>query len=192
LTLVHQVNVLRLDSGQERLLDVWDAACQNIGFHGQIFLFNVGHFGANPCGIAQKLCAWIGFEVYGFNFYHALRSVALDNRSAISQRGVAMVLTERRRADNALLREKIDHIQQTSQQLKDLVDQVQGQAVAWAREGKVVDLPSAELAQALTTAFAQQRQAMAHIQEDIKGVAVREVAAAAALISDEELAALLK
>jgi hypothetical protein len=33
---------------------------------------------------------------------------------------------------------------------------------------------------------------MAHIQEDIKGVAVREVAAAAALISDEELAALLK
>lgn len=103
-----------------------------------------------------------------------------------------MVLTERRRADNALLREKIDHIQQTSQQLKDLVDQVQDQAVAWAREGKVADLPSAELAQALSAAFAQQRQAMAHIQEDIKGVAVREVAAAAALISDEELAALLK
>ncbi len=103
-----------------------------------------------------------------------------------------MGLTERRRADNALLREKIDHIQQTSQQLKDLVDQVQGQAVAWAREGKVVDLPSAELAQALSAVFAQQRQAMAHIQEDIKGVAVREVAAAAALISDEELAALLK
>jgi len=103
-----------------------------------------------------------------------------------------MVLTERRRADNALLREKIDHIQQTSQQLKDLVDQVQAQAVAWAREGKVVDLPSAELAHALHAAFAQQRQAVTHIQQDIQGVAVREVPTAAALISDEELAALLK
>ncbi len=49
-----------------------------------------------------------------------------------------------------------------------------------------------QMEQALSAVFAQQRQAMAHIQEDIKGVAVREVAAAAALISDEELAALLK
>ena len=72
-----------------------------------------------------------------------------------------MVLTERRRADNALLREKIDHIQHTSQQLKDLVDQVQGQAVA-------------------------------HIQQDIQGAVVRDVVPVAALISDEELAALLK
>ncbi|MEY4725824.1 MAG: hypothetical protein RLZ36_451 [Pseudomonadota bacterium] len=103
-----------------------------------------------------------------------------------------MVWTERRRADNALLREKISHIQQTSQQLKDLVDQVQGQAVAWAREGKVVDLPNDVLAQALRAAFAQQRQALTDIQQDIQGVAKREIAAAAALISDEELAALLK
>lgn len=103
-----------------------------------------------------------------------------------------MVLTERRRADNALLREKINHIQQTSQQLKDSVDQVQRQSVAWAREGKVVELPNVELAQALRAAFAQQRQALTHIQQEIQGVAVREVAAAAALISDEELAALLK
>ena len=103
-----------------------------------------------------------------------------------------MVLTERRRADNALLRAKIDHIQQTSQQLKDLVDQVQGQAIAWAREGKVVDLPSAELSHALSAAFAQQRQAVTHIQQDIQGVVVRDVAPVAALISDEELAALLK
>ena len=134
----------------------------------------------------------IGFEAYGFNFDKAVLGVGLDNKNAISQRGVAMVLTERRQADNALLREKIDHIQQTSQQLKDLVDQVQGQAVAWAREGKVVDLPSAELAQVLRAAFAEQRQAMADIQQDIQGAAVRELAAAAALISDEELAALLK
>jgi len=103
-----------------------------------------------------------------------------------------MVLTERRRADNALLREKIDHIQHTSQQLKDLVDQVQGQAVAWAREGKVVDLPNAELSHALSAAFAQQRQAVAHIQQDIQGAVVRDVVPVAALISDEELAALLK
>ena len=103
-----------------------------------------------------------------------------------------MVLTDRRRADNAVLREKINHIQQTSQQLKDLVDWVQGQTVAWAREGKALDLPSADLAKALSAAFVEQRQAMVHIQQDIKGVAVREVAAAAALISDEELAALLK
>ncbi|BDU57708.1 hypothetical protein LMORI2_06900 [Limnohabitans sp. MORI2] len=134
----------------------------------------------------------IGVEFYRFNFEEFLLYQCLDNEHANRQRGWHMVMTERRRADNALLREKIDHIQQTSQQLKDLVDQVQGQAVAWAREGKVVDLPNAELAQVLTVAFAQQGQAMTHIQQHIKGVAVREVAAAAALISDEELAALLK
>ncbi len=103
-----------------------------------------------------------------------------------------MVLTERRRADNALLREKIDHIQHTSQQLKNLVDQVQSQAVAWAREGKVVDLPSAELATTLRHAFAQQRHAMTQIQQGIQGSPSREVPVAAALISEDELNALLK
>ncbi len=103
-----------------------------------------------------------------------------------------MVVTERRRADNALLRAKIDHLQQSSQQLKELVDQVQGQTVAWAREGRVVDLPSTALAATLRDAFAQQRQAMTQIQQDIQGVTVREVPVAAALISEEELNALLK
>lgn len=103
-----------------------------------------------------------------------------------------MVLTERRRADNALLRRKIDHIQQTSQQLKDLVDQVQGQAVAWAREGKVNDLPNTELAHALTDVFTLQRQAMTCLQQDIKGSAVRDVPPTSALISDAELTALMK
>lgn len=103
-----------------------------------------------------------------------------------------MVVTERRRADNALLRAKIDHLQQSSQQLKELVDQVQGQAVAWAREGRVVDLPSTALATTLRDAFAQQRQAMTQIQQDIQGVTAREVPVAAALISEEELNALLK
>ena len=103
-----------------------------------------------------------------------------------------MTLTERRRADNALLREKMDHIQQTSQQLKDLVDQVQSQALAWAREGKMTDLPNAKLAQSLSAAFAQQRQAMTHIQQDIKGIERREVSSASVLISDDELNALLK
>ncbi len=103
-----------------------------------------------------------------------------------------MVVTERRRADNALLRAKIDHLQQSSQQLKELVDQVQGQTVAWAREGRVVDLPSPTLATTLRDAFVQQRQAMTQIQQDIQGVTAREVPVAAALISEEELNALLK
>lgn len=103
-----------------------------------------------------------------------------------------MVVTERRRADNALLRAKIDHLQQSSQQLKSWVDHVQGQTVAWAREGRVVDLPSTELATALRDAFAQQRQAMTQIQQDIQGAVMREVPVAAALISEDELNALLK
>ena len=107
-------------------------------------------------------------------------------------KGVAMVLTERRRADNALLREKVDHLQQTSQRIKALVDQVQDQTVAWARQGKVTDLPSADLADALSAVFVQQRQAMSHLQQEIKGAALPTVAPAAALISDEELTALLK
>ncbi len=103
-----------------------------------------------------------------------------------------MVVTERRRADNALLRAKIDHLQQSSQLLKSWVDHVQGQTVAWARGGRVVDLPSTELAIALRDAFAQQRQAMTQIQQDIQGAVMREVPVAAALISEEELNALLK
>jgi hypothetical protein len=103
-----------------------------------------------------------------------------------------MVVTERRRTDNALLRAKIDHLQQSSQQLKELVDQVQGQTVAWAREGRVVDLPSPTLATTLRDAFVQQRQAMTQIQQDIQGGTAREVPVAAALISEEELNALLK
>jgi hypothetical protein len=67
------------------------------------------------------------------------------------------------------------------------------QTVAWAREGKVVDLPSAELANNLSTSFLQQRAALAQIQEDIKGASARlSMPVAATLISDEELAALMK
>ena len=102
-----------------------------------------------------------------------------------------MVATERRRADNALLRTKIDHLQQSSQQLKTLVDHVQGQALSWAREGRVVDLPSTALATTLRDAFAQQRQAMTQIQQDIGGVS-REMPVPAGLSSEEELSALLK
>lgn len=108
------------------------------------------------------------------------------------QKGLAMVLTERRRADNAVLRQKIDQIQQSSQQLKAWVDEVQLQTVAWARQGKVTDLPSADLAHALSGVFAQQRQTVAHIQQDIRGVAPQMASPSAALISHEELAALLK
>ena len=101
-----------------------------------------------------------------------------------------MPFTDRRHSENSRLREKIDHIQQMSEHLKTLVAQVQEQTVAWAREGKVVDLPNTELASHLSTSFQQQRGALAEIQEDIKGVVTR--VAAPVLITDEELAALMK
>ena len=104
-----------------------------------------------------------------------------------------MVTTERRHPENALLREKINHIQQMSEQLQTSLAQVQAQTVAWAREGKVVDLPNAELAGYLSASFQQQRVALAQMQEEIKGAAVRVVTpATTGLISDEELAALMK
>jgi gas vesicle protein len=101
-----------------------------------------------------------------------------------------MTSTDRRHPENAQLREKINHIQDVSEQLQTLVAQVQVQTVAWAREGKVVDLPSADLASHLSHAFEQQRAELAQLQEDIKGTATR--VAAPALITDEELAALMK
>ncbi len=101
-----------------------------------------------------------------------------------------MTSTDRRHPENAQLREKINHIQDVSEQLQNLVAQVQVQTVAWAREGKVFDLPSADLAVDLSHVFEQQRVALAQIQEDIKGKAVR--VPAPALITDAELAALMK
>ena len=101
-----------------------------------------------------------------------------------------MTSTDRRHPENTQLREKISHIQDVSKQLQNLVAQVQVRTVAWAREGKVVDLPSADLAVDLSHAFEQQRVALTQIQEDIKGKAVR--VPASALITDEELAALMK
>lgn len=101
-----------------------------------------------------------------------------------------MTDTDRRHPENAYLRKKINHIQDVSEQLQNLVAQVQVQTVAWAREGKVVDLPSADLANHLSHAFQQQRMALAQLQEDIKGTATP--VAAPALITDEELAALMK
>lgn len=109
------------------------------------------------------------------------------------ERGEAMVTRERRHPENALLREKINHIQQVGEQLQTSLAQVQAQTVAWAREGKVVDLPNAELARHLSASFQQQRVALAQMQEEIKGAAVRVVRpATTGLISDEELAALMK
>ncbi len=101
-----------------------------------------------------------------------------------------MPSTDRRHSENAQLREKIDHIQQASQHLTMLVAQVQAQTVAWARDGKVNDLPNAELARHLSASFQQQRAALTAIQDDIKGMASHVVAPA--LITDEELAALMK
>ena len=107
--------------------------------------------------------------------------------------GETMTAIERRNPENAQLREKINHIQVVSEQLQALVQLVQVQTVAWAREGKVADLPSAELANSLSISFLQQRSALAQIQEGIKGASMRlSMPVAATLISDEELAALMK
>lgn len=109
------------------------------------------------------------------------------------EKGEAMTANERRHPENAQLREKINHIQAVSHELQALVTQVQAQTVAWAREGRVADLPSSELANSLSISFLQQRAALAQIQEGIKGAAVRvAMPSAPALISDEELAALMK
>ena len=101
-----------------------------------------------------------------------------------------MTASERRRPENAQLREKINHIQEVSRQLQTLVLQIQAQTIDWAREGRMDDLPNAELARHLLLSFKQQRDALAEIQESIKGAAVH--VAAPGLITDEELAALMK
>jgi hypothetical protein len=109
------------------------------------------------------------------------------------EKGEAMTATERRHPENAQLREKINHIQAVSDQLQTLVVEVQAQTVAWAREGKVVDLPSTVLANNLSISFLQQRAALAQIQEGIKGASARlSMPVTATLISDEERAALMK
>lgn len=102
-------------------------------------------------------------------------------------------MTERRHPENARLREKINRIQEASEVLQTLVKQVQLQTVTWAREGKATDLPSAELANHLATSFQQQRNALTQIQEGIKGAKMRvDTPCTSTLISDEELAALMK
>lgn len=109
------------------------------------------------------------------------------------EEGEVTTMTERRHPENARLREKINRIQEASEVLQTLVKQVQVQTVTWAREGKATDLPSAGLANELATSFQQQRSALAQIQEDIKGAKMRVAnPSASTLISDEELAALMK
>jgi hypothetical protein len=96
----------------------------------------------------------------------------------------------RRQPENAQLRAKIDHIQTVSQELQTALDQVHAQTVAWARQQKLKDLPSPELANELAVAFRKQRAALASIEKDIKGTVVREVPTQ--LVTDEELSALMK
>jgi hypothetical protein len=123
-----------------------------------------------------------------FKYMHRFLDVLIIGTDL--ERGEAMVTTERRHPENALLREKINHIQQVSEQLHALVAQAHTQTVSWAREGKVVDLPHANLASHLSRVFQQQRSALAQMQEGIQGVELR--MAKPALITDEELAALMK
>ena len=108
-------------------------------------------------------------------------------------KGKGMAETERRHPKNAQLREKIKRIQEMSHALQTVVEQVQGQTVAWAREGKIVDLPNAALANSLVTPFQNLRVALTQIQKDIEGATVyMGMHSVANLITDEELAVLMK
>jgi hypothetical protein len=96
---------------------------------------------------------------------------------------------ERRHPENKQLREKINHIQDLSQQLLTLIHHVQDETMASARAGQVLDLPNADLAASLSDAFEGQRSAMARIQQDIRGVVP--MVKSTALITDAERDALL-
>jgi hypothetical protein len=96
---------------------------------------------------------------------------------------------ERRHPENKQLREKINHIQDLSQQLLTLIHHVRKETVASARAGHVLDLPNVALAASLSDAFEGQRSAISLIQQDIRGVAA--TIKSAALITDEERAALM-
>jgi len=96
---------------------------------------------------------------------------------------------ERRHPENKPLREKINHIQDLSQQLLTLIDHVQKETVASARAGQMVDLPNVALAASLTDAFEGQRSAISRIQQDIRGGVP--TIKSATLITDAERAALM-
>jgi hypothetical protein len=75
----------------------------------------------------------------------------------------------RRHPENKQLREKINHIQDLSQQLLSLIHHVEKETIATARAGQVADLPNVALAASLSDAFEGQRSAIALIQQDIRG-----------------------
>ena len=74
----------------------------------------------------------------------------------------------------------------------DMVDHVQKETVAWARAGQVADLPSVALATSLLDAFEEQRVAISLIQQDIEGSNPPVKLTSTPLISDGELAALMR
>lgn len=96
-----------------------------------------------------------------------------------------MDFKDRRNPLNAKLRVKIDHLQQFCQQLQSSIERVQSETVAWARQGKSIELPCQVLSDHLSSEFRKQRFTLAQIQKEIKGESVPK-----ALISDDELAAL--
>lgn len=97
-----------------------------------------------------------------------------------------MVSADRRHSKNAKLRAQIDHIQQISQRLQSLVEQIKVATVTSARHGMVIDLPCQTLGNHLLPAFQQQRVAIDAIQLQIKGASFT-----SPLITDEERAALM-
>lgn len=97
---------------------------------------------------------------------------------------------ERRRPENAQLREKINHIQDLSQQVFNLIDHIQAQTVVCARTGEVVDLPSASLAASLSHTFKEQRLAVSQIQHGITGSS--NSVNSTLLITDAEFDALMR
>lgn len=97
--------------------------------------------------------------------------------------------TDRRHSKNAHLRQQIDKIQQASELLQRLTQEIQYQTIASARSKQLTNLPNAELSKQLSSSMRDQRAALKQMQDALVG---RKEVNAANLISKDELAALLK
>lgn len=97
-----------------------------------------------------------------------------------------MICIDRRNPMNAKLREKIDLIEQVSQQLQGSIEKVRIETVAWARQGKTNELPCQNFANHLSPEFRQQHFAIAQIQKEIRGEP-----STVALLTEDEIAALM-
>ena len=94
--------------------------------------------------------------------------------------------TDRRHSKNANLRKQIDEIQQASELLQRLPQEIQSQTIASARSSQMANLPNSELSRLLSNYLREQRVALREIHEVIEGP--RRVTSS--MISKDELNAL--